>query len=139
MSRKTARKYAFEIIFQLPFQPDLDAVTALDIYPEDNLPKISEDERGFVIERITGVRGHLSSIDNTIAINSEGWSLERLNRVDLAALRLAVYEMNFTDTPTGISINEAVDLAKMYSGDESGRFVNGVLAKVSKQPEAGHA
>jgi len=136
MSRKTARRYAFELVFQLPFQSDFDAVTAFDIYPEDNLPKINLDERGFVIETINGVCLNLDAIDSQISANSEGWSITRLNKVDLAVLRLAVYEMLYTDTPAGISINEAVELAKIYSGDESGGFVNGVLAKVSKLPEA---
>jgi len=139
MSRKTARRYAFEIIFQLPFQPDIDAVSALDVYPEDNLPKINANERGFAIETITGVFGHLSAIDAHIAASSEGWSISRLNLIDLAALRLAVYEMLYTDTPVGVAINEAVDIAKLYSGDESGGFVNGILSKVSEKPEVRHA
>ena len=132
MSRKTARRYAFELIYQLPFHLEFDAAAALDIYPDDNLPKINDAERNFVIERITGVCRHLNFIDSRIAANSEGWGVDRINRVDLAVLRLSVYEMCFTDTPVGISINEAVELAKMYSGEESGGFVNSILAKVSK-------
>ena len=139
MSRKTARRYAFEIIFQLPFQPDIDAVSALDAYPEDNLPKISAGERRFVIETVTGVLGRLEAIDNLISTNSENWDISRLNRIDLAAMRLAVYEISYTDTPIGVSVNEAVDLAKTYSGDESGRFVNGVLTKIAEQPEVRNA
>jgi len=139
MSRKTARRYAFELIFQFPFQPDLDAAFALDAYPEGNLPGISGDERQFVTDTVSGVGGRLASIDDCISINSEGWEIGRLNSVDLAALRLAVYEMLFTETPAGVSINEAVDLAKLYSGEESGRFVNGVLTKVYKEREARHA
>jgi len=139
MSRKTARRYAFELIFQIPFQPDLDIVSALDDYPEDNLPRITPDERTFVIETITGVFRRLTVIDHTIAVNSEGWSIDRLNRVDLAVLRLAVYELFYTGVPVGVLVNEAVELAKLYSGDESGGFVNGILTKISKQPEARHA
>ena len=139
MSRKIARRYIFEIIFQLPFQPDVDANLALDVYPDGYLPQINANERSFVIETITGVCGHLTDIDNYIGANSEGWDISRLNKIDLAVMRLAVYEMLYTDTPVGVSVNEAVDLAKMYSGDESGRFVNGVLTKISNQPEARHA
>ena len=139
MSRKTARRYAFELIYQLPFQTDFDAVSALDIYPEDNLPKISAAEHSFVIDTISGVCGNLAEIDNHIAANSESWSINRISSVDLAVLRLAVYEMYYTDTPAGVSINEAVELAKLYSGDESGGFVNGVLTKVSKHTEERHA
>lgn len=134
MSRKAARRYAFELIFQLPFHSEFDPVSALDIYPEDNLPRINESERCFVTETITGVCRHLDVIDGQISDNSNDWSLDRINRVDLAALRLAAYEILFTDTPIGISINEAVELAKIYSGEQSASFVNGILAKVSKQP-----
>jgi len=134
MSRKAARRYAFELIFQLPFHSEFDAVSALDIYPDDNLPKINESERCFVTETITGVCRHLDVIDGQISANCNDWSLDRINRVDLAALRLAVYEILFTDTPIGISINEAVELAKIYSGEQSASFVNGILATVSQQP-----
>ena len=138
MSRKAARRYAFELIFQIPFHLEFDALSAFDIYPEDNLPKINESERGFVTETISGVCSRLDIIDRQIEAISKDWSLTRMNRVDLAALRLAVYEILFTDTPIGISINEAVELAKMYSGEESGSFVNGILAKASKQPRVWH-
>ncbi|MDR1559833.1 MAG: transcription antitermination factor NusB [Clostridiales bacterium] len=139
MSRKTARRYAFELIFQMPFHKDFDAEYALESYPEDNLPEISEAERAFVKETLYGVRAHLGLIDKLIAENTEGWSVNRLNSVDLAVLRLAVYEMAFTDTPERVSINEAVELSKMYSGEESGGFVNGILAKASAHAEAHHA
>jgi len=139
MSRKTARRYAFELIFQLPFQSDFDAAMAFDVYPEDNLPKINLSERNFVLNTINGVCSNLYDIDGRIAENSEGWDITRLNKVDLAVLRLAVYEMIYTDTPVGISVNEAVELAKIYSGDESGGFVNGVLNKVSNRQEGRHA
>ena len=139
MSRKTARRYAFELIFQIPFHTEFDIVSAFEIYPEDNLPTISESERIFVIETITGVYKHLHPIDKCIEDNSEGWCITRIKRVDLAVLRLAVYEMLFTDTPVKISINEAVYLTKIYSGEESGAYVNGILGKISKQSEARHA
>ncbi|MDR2648371.1 MAG: transcription antitermination factor NusB [Clostridiales bacterium] len=139
MSRKTARRYAFELIYQMSFHSDFDAEFAMVSYPEDNLPKISEAERVFVKEMISGVSGRLDVIDKRIAENSEGWSIPRLNSVDLAVLRMAVYEMYFTDTPAGISINEAVELAKMYSSEESGGFVNGVLAKAVKHSAVRHA
>ena len=139
MSRKTARRYAFELIYQLPFHSEFDAGAALDLYPEDNLPKISKSERSFVLETIMGVSRYLDVIDNRISANTKGWSISRINRIDLAVLRLAIYEICYTDTPIGISINEAVELAKLYSGEESGGFVNAVCTKVSKHPKVRHA
>ena len=130
MSRKIARRYAFELIFQMPFNSEFDATDAFDIYPEGNLPKISDSEHMFVMETITGVRNNLDALDKRISANSKGWSLTRFNKVDLAVLRLAIYEICFANIPVGCSINEAVEIAKLYSGDESARFVNGILSTV---------
>ena len=63
---------------------------------------------------------------------SKGWKTKRMNRVDLTALRLAVYEMQYDkDVPTGVAINEAVELAKRFGGEDSGSFVNGILGKIA--------
>jgi len=130
MSRKIARRYAFELIFQMPFNSEFDAVDAFNVYPEGNLPKINDTEHMFVMETISGVRDNLDALDKRIAANSKGWNLTRFNKVDLAVLRLAIYEICFADIPVGCTINEAVEIAKLYSGDESARFVNGILRAV---------
>jgi len=130
MSRKIARRYAFELIFQMPFNSEFDATDAFDAYPEGNLPKISDSEHMFVMETISGVRDNLDALDKRIAANSKGWNLTRFNKVDLAVLRLATYEVCFAGIPVGCTINEAVEIAKLYSGDESARFVNGILSTI---------
>jgi N utilization substance protein B len=77
---------------------------------------------------------HLEAIDAAIAGASEGWELNRMNRVDLTILRLAYYEMEYDeDIPVKVAINEAVELAKQYGGEDSPSFVNGVLAKLVKE------
>lgn len=82
------------------------------------------------------VREHLEDIDAQLNSASRGWKTKRMSRVDLAALRLAVYEMEYDeDVPTGVAINEAVELAKRFGGDASGSFVNGVLGKIASEKE----
>jgi len=82
---------------------------------------------------LRGTVEHLARIDALIAQTSENWSIERMPLVDLSVLRMAVYEMCYADDiPHSVSINEAVELAKQYGGeDESSRFVNGVLGKIA--------
>ena len=75
----------------------------------------------------------LETIDKEISEKATGWTIDRMGKVDLAIIRLAVYEILFDESiPVGVSINEAVELAKKYGRDESGSFVNGVLAKFAK-------
>lgn len=78
-----------------------------------------------------GVLEHLDEIDRIIDENSTGWRLSRMPAVDRSILRMGVYELRYTDTPVGVVVSEAVELAKRYSTGKSGRFVNAVLAKVA--------
>ncbi len=85
----------------------------------------------FAEELIAGVFANLEEIDSKIAEVAENWSIDRISRVDLAILRVAVFEMlHRGDIPCVVSINEAIDLSKMFSGPESKRFINGVLDRI---------
>lgn len=79
---------------------------------------------------VRGTRRHLAEIDALIAKTAEHWTVERMAAVDRNVLRMALFELLCTSTPVGVVINEAVELAKRYSTEESGRFVNGLLGKV---------
>jgi N utilization substance protein B len=83
-----------------------------------------------------GVLDHLSEIDEIIESHSTGWRLSRMPAVDRAILRMGVYELCYTDTPVGVVVSEAVELAKRYSTAKSGSFVNAVLANVAADAEA---
>jgi len=86
----------------------------------------------FVVSLVDGVSAHLERIDSLITANSIGWAIDRMPVVDRALLRLGAYELlERDDVPTAVVISEAVDLAKEYSTEESGRFVNGVLAAIA--------
>ena len=79
---------------------------------------------------VDGVKANLNNIEQEIAGNLKAWSKDRIFKVDLAILSLAIYEIKYTDISYKVAINEAVELAKIYGNDDSPKFVNGVLAKV---------
>ena len=82
---------------------------------------------------VGGVKEHAEELDSEISACLRGWTLARLSRVDLAIMRLAVYEMQYTGLPAAVAINEAVELTRKYSGEESCPFVNGVLGSISRK------
>jgi N utilization substance protein B len=95
------------------------------------------EAEAFASELVAGVVRELPAIDRRIASYAREWRLERLANVDRNILRLAVYELVYRpDVPASVVINEAVELAKVYGGDESGRFVNGVLGQMARDLEA---
>jgi transcription antitermination protein NusB len=127
MKRHEAREKAFQILFQLDL---LDEDMELTIQE-----RLDEEEQDDFLQRlVNGVVREKQSIDNEIAANLEKWSLNRLPSVEKTVLRIASYEIKYLeDIPDNVSINEAVELAKLYGDEKSGRFVNGVLSKIIKK------
>ena len=102
----------------------------------DTLEELSEKDQEYMSQKYRHVLEKLDEIDALLNETSKGWKTKRMSRVDLTALRLAVYELKFDqDVPTGVAINEAVELAKRFGGDASGSFVNGVLGKIASEKE----
>ena len=139
MSRKLAREAAFKALFQLDFnfEPD-ERETYENLAIEtmfDDEPRLTKKDLAYIESSVKGTRSRLEEIDATIIGHlKEGWQLARIMAADRNILRLAVYEMKFAE-PTlakNIVINEAVELAKRYGTDDSGRFVNGILESISK-------
>lgn len=130
MSRTNARKNAFFLLFQLDFRKKEEAQEAKDIFFEEN-PDVSAQDKDFILEVVQGTQSKLDEIDAVIAKAAKGWSIDRMSKVDLAILRLAVYEMLFMeDTPKSVAINEAVEMAKKFSSDEAPAFINGILGNI---------
>ena len=89
-----------------------------------------------ILEKYEAVAGHIAEIDELINQYAKGWKTTRMNKVDLAILRLAVYEMKWDEeVPVGVAINEAVELAKRFSGGDSPSFINGVLGKIARSAD----
>lgn len=125
MSRKNAREGAMKLLYQMESNNDFS-----DIVLEKYLENFSFDEmeEKYIVESIRSINENLEMIDKHIAENLESWSIHRLAKVDLAALRISIYEILYRkDIPTEVSINEAIEIVKKYSNSDSFKFINGVL------------
>ncbi len=129
MSRKKARDCAFKCIYELEFDNEKNVEKTLSYCYQEN--ENVEDEKEYIDVVVNGVNKNLKAIDEIILSKLKNWSLERIAKIDLAILRLAIYEiMYMDDIPVKVTANEAVELAKLYGNNDSKSFVNGVIAKV---------
>ncbi|MDF2803130.1 MAG: NusB antitermination factor [Anaerocolumna sp.] len=133
MSRREIREHLFRMLFRKDFHEEAEMNEQISMY-FDSLEELhSEEEDMYLKTRFEGMLSRISEIDLILEGISSGWKLNRMGKVDLTILRLAIYEIKFDDTiPTKVAINEAVEIAKLFGGDSSGAFVNGVLAKLAK-------
>ncbi len=132
MSRRSARKNAFFLLFQMDFSEAAEFDQVKEIFFAEKEEPVEEGDKAFILSEVEGVHEHMEEIDAVLKQSATGWDLERMNKVDLAILRLAVYEMKYGETPVGVAINEAVELAKKFSSDEAPAFINGVLGKAAQ-------
>lgn len=133
MSRREIRERIFKLLFRVEFYKTGEMEEQKELFLEDaeDFPEnVTEGEKREILEKYDAIVEKLSEIDGMINEKTTGWSSRRMGKVDLAIIRLAVYEICFDEKiPTGVAINEAVELAKTYGQDGSAAFVNGVLAK----------
>ncbi len=130
MKRRELREHIFEILFRVEFMDEQDMQEQMDLFFED-LAAGTEDVE-YMKNKYLAIREKMEEIDKTIDEKSTGWKTSRMGKVELTILRLAVYEMLFDeDVPVTVAINEAVEIAKKFGGDDTPAFVNGVLAKVA--------
>ncbi len=128
--RHRARELALKVLFQLEHSPEDDPSEALAYHASDvrTTPAIL----AFADELVRGVAGNRSELDDVIQAASTNWRVDQMGRVDRIVLRMAVYEIAIArKTPLRAAINESIELAKTFGGEESGRFVNGILGKVA--------
>ena len=130
MTRKEARDAAFKIMFEFIFLKD-DAKELLEKYYE--LFGDAGEQKEYLESVVTGAIEKKEEIDAKISQFLKNRTISRISKVSLSALRVGVYELLFTDTPESIIINEAVELAKTYEEEKTGKFVNGVLSSVNKE------
>ncbi|MBE5812981.1 MAG: transcription antitermination factor NusB [Clostridiales bacterium] len=119
---------AVEFLFQIEFQK-----ADIKEQVEDFLDSLQPDnfDKNYFFEIVNGVLNSQAEIDELISKNAKGWTLDRIAKVDLAILRVAIYEIRHReDIPLSVSINEAVEIAKKFGTDESGKFINGLLAQI---------
>lgn len=139
MTRRNARELVMQMLYEGYFHDEAereriiyDKITEMDTEEKRRNKAMIE----FIESLYFGVNEHLKEIDTLIEKNAINWSFSRIAKVDLSILRLAIYELKYTDVPQKVAINEAVELAKIYSTEKSPRFVNGLLGSVIKENEA---
>ena len=131
MTRTELREHVFKMLFQIEFHSTEEMPEHLRLYFE-LLEDAADEDKAYIQGKYEAVVARLSEIDSLLNEKSEGWKTRRMNKVDLTILRLALYEMKWDeDIPVGVAINEAVELAKKFSGKEGPSFVNGVLARLT--------
>ena len=132
MSRTELREHIFRMLFRIEFNSAEEMKEQEGFYFEE-LEEATGKDQEYILDKYRAIVDKKEEIDALLNEVSEGWKTSRMNRVDLTIMRLAVYEIKWDeDVPTGVAINEAVELAKKYSSDDGPSFVNGILAKVVK-------
>ncbi|MGY3834089.1 transcription antitermination factor NusB [Listeria ivanovii subsp. ivanovii] len=126
MKRREAREKALQALFQIELN---------EMSLDQAIKNIMEDEQDDYMEKLVeGVMANKAEIDAIIEPNLDNWRMDRLSKVDLSLLRLSVYEINYlSDVPNRVSLNESIEIAKIYSDEKSSKFINGILANIAPE------
>ena len=130
MNRTAIREQAFKLIYSLEIQKQENLQESIDLFIENN--KIDNNiAKEYIIDAIFGIEKNKKTIIEQIEKNlKKDWKIDRISKIDLAILKLAIYEIQYKDIPFKVVINEAVELAKKYGEDSSKNFINGILASI---------
>lgn len=132
MDRTAKREVVFKLLYSLEIQKSSND-EEIDLFVENN-GILNDEDKKYVKEMAHGIIENNEKISEEIANNlKKDWSIERISKIDLALLKLAIYEIKYKEIPFKVAINEAVELAKKYGEDQSPSFINGVLANVVKE------
>lgn len=136
MNRSAIRELAFKLIYSLEIQKQENLQEQIELYIEAN--DINDKKAiKYIQDTVNGINENIDDIVNLIQKNLKaGWEMQRVSKIDLSLLKLAIYEIKYSDIPYKVAINEAVELAKKYGEDTSKNFVNGILASVIKELES---
>ena len=130
--KRKAREQAFIILFERSFNSELTIDEILKIAVESGVI----EKNKMTADIVRKAEEHIDEIDGVIEKNLKGWSKQRISKVSLALLRMAVCEMKYFDkVPVGVSINEAVEICKVYGSDEDKSFINGILGSIAREKE----
>ena len=133
MNRSAIRELTFKLIYSMEIQKENNIDEQIDLYIESNEIKDKKAEE-YIKDVIKGINSNLEEILNLIEKNLKSdWKIERISKIDLSLLKLAIYEIKYKEIPYKVAINEAIELAKRYGEDNSKNFVNGILASVVKE------
>lgn len=134
MTRHELREHVFLLVFRLAFHSYEEMPDQVRLYFEELEEPADDADAEYIEDKAAEIFKVVSELDAAINDKADGWNTERMGKVELAVIRLAYYEiMHDDDVPTGVAIDEAVEIAKKYGQDGAGSFVNGVLAKLIKE------
>lgn len=128
MGRKKARDNAFKCVYQFEYYESINIEEILNFCYEEN--ENNDVEKEYIEPTVRKIFENKDKIDEVILSKLKNWNIDRISKIDLAILRLATYEILYTDMPEKVAANEAVELSKLYGNDDSSSFVNGVIAKI---------
>lgn len=130
MNRREMREQIFKMLFRVEFHDESEIPEQFELSMVESV-NASKEKQKYIEDKCEDIVAKLAEIDGIINQAAQGWKTTRMAKVDLTLIRLATYEIKFEeDIPTGVAINEAVELAKKYGSDDSAAFINGVLAKI---------
>lgn len=133
MNRREQREQIFKLLFRVEFNEKAELAEQCALFFEDEENASSQKDVEYIQGKFEKIIEKLPEIDTMINDTAKGWTTFRMAKVELTIIRLAVYEIRFDEeVPTGVAINEAVELAKKFGQDNSAGFVNGVLAKFAE-------
>ncbi len=134
MTRTELRECVFKLLFRVEFNEPEDMAQQKELFFRDEEVSYSEKDAAYISAKFEDIKAAIPELDEALFAKAEGWSKNRIGKVELTIFRLAIYEiLKDASVPTGVAINEAVELAKKYGQDNSGSFVNGVLAKFAAE------
>ncbi len=133
MKRSAIRELTFRLIYSLEIQKTNDFDEQIKLYEECN--EINEDEaKKYIKDVVNGIKAHNVEIKELIEKNLKAdWKIERISKIDLSLLKLAIYEIKYKEIPYKVAINEVLELAKKYGEETSKNFINGILASIVKE------
>ena len=134
MNRSATREEAFKLLYSIEIQKE-NPQEQMELYFENE--SISDEEtQKYIYKIVNGIEDNSIQIEKKITDNlKKDWKIERISKVDLVLLKLAIYEILYTDTPYKVAINEVIEIAKRYGEDNSPNFINGILASIVKESE----
>ena len=131
MNRSLLREQVFKLLFRVEFNPMEEMPEQEELFTSTSDDDFSKQDADYIREKYEKIAEKLDDIDKAINEKTKGWDTDRMAKVELTIIRLAVYEIKHDDSvPTGVAINEAVELAKSFGSDKSRNFVNGMLQQI---------
>ena len=133
MKRSAIRELTFRLIYSLEIQKTEDLEEQIELYLECN--EVEDDEaKEYIKDAIIGINKNINEIQGLIEKNLKAdWKIDRISKIDLSLLKLAIYEIKYKKIPYKVAINESLELAKKYGEETSKNFINGILASVVKE------